>query len=119
MLSPQLSKGLSRLCRLSHARLAPLGIVTKPTGPSSQFGIAVLPSSLHRYAQTLHGRPLSQLRAAEAASEPTTEQGSIYDNPQMYDDAFSYRDFASECSFLQQLYQHHTGEAVKSILELG
>jgi hypothetical protein len=110
--SMQLARGLGRLCRLPRAQLAPCSI------PSAR-GCGLGPLPAQRPCSSGHRRP-GLCRAADAALEAGSEQqASIYDNPQMYDDAFSYRDFAAECAFLQQLYQHHAGQSLKTLLELG
>ena len=116
MLGSQLGRGLGRLCRLPKAHLAaPTISEAFLRAPSWQQSA---PAALGALPRGGHARCSSRLAAAETA-EPATEQGSIYDNPAMYDDAFSYRDFAAECAFLQQLYQHHTEQPLKTLLELG
>lgn len=56
------------------------------------------------------------------SSEPSTSStpGTIYSRPELYDVAFSYRDFKSEVRFLQDAYKKHSkGAALTSVLELG
>lgn len=43
----------------------------------------------------------------------------MYDHPNLYDIAFSYRDVASECDFLLELSRLHGGREADSFLELG
>jgi hypothetical protein len=110
MLASQLTRGLRRLCR--HGRQTSLAPCALPSARGSSY------ASLSAHRSTAHRRQPAAV--ADAASEASSEQGSsIYDNPQLYDDAFSYRDFAAECAFLQQLYQHHAEQPVQQLLELG
>lgn len=52
-------------------------------------------------------------------SAPSSSQ-SLYNDPALYDEAFSYRDFAAEAKFLLAAYKHHcTGSKLNSVLELG
>jgi SAM-dependent methyltransferase len=59
--------------------------------------------------------------AATDGSEPSTSTpGTIYSRPDLYDLAFSYRDFKSEVAFLQAVYKAHAGgRPLGSVLELG
>ncbi|KAF8071206.1 hypothetical protein HT031_001289 [Scenedesmus sp. PABB004] len=57
-----------------------------------------------------------------AAAAPPPPGAALYDRPQLYDDAFSYRDFAAEAEFLLAAYRQHArggGGAPATVLELG
>jgi SAM-dependent methyltransferase len=43
----------------------------------------------------------------------------IYGTPELYDLAFSYRDYPAECEFLLQAYQKRRGRPARSVLELA
>eukprot|EP00775_Hariotina_reticulata_P001683 gene1683-2027_t len=61
----------------------------------------------------------SLAQAQETQQQP--DSSHIYDRPQLYDDAFSYRDFAAEAKFLLGAYQQHSqpGGKLQTALELG
>jgi SAM-dependent methyltransferase len=81
---------------------------------------AAWPSS-RRSRQRSSQPPQSSAAAAEASPSPASS--SIYDRPQLYDDAFSYRDFQAEAKFLLGAFQRHaqteSAGKLRSVLELG
>ncbi|KXZ46346.1 hypothetical protein GPECTOR_44g25 [Gonium pectorale] len=60
---------------------------------------------------------------APEASEPSTSGSApqtIYGRPELYESAFSYRNFKEEVRFLQDVYKKHGGgNTLTSVLELG
>eukprot|EP00873_Tetraselmis_striata_P036882 jgi/Tetstr1/457146/TSEL_043796.t1 len=68
------------------------------------------------------GRAVSCVRAAEGggAQEVDVEMGSLYDHPELYEAAFSFRDFEAEIKFLTELYAAKGGAGqLGSVLDLG
>jgi SAM-dependent methyltransferase len=48
-----------------------------------------------------------------------TPHAAIYSSAELYDLAFSYRDFAAECRFLSELYRARRGRDARTFLELA
>src|SRR5690349_12451020 len=57
--------------------------------------------------------------ALAAAGEPAAKHAELYAAPFLYDLAFSYRDYAAECDFLEELYARAPGRAPRSFLEIA
>lgn len=58
----------------------------------------------------------TQTREQDAGSQ----EGAIYARPELYDAAFSYRDFKEEAKFLRDMYkQHAQGVPLSAVLDLG
>ncbi|KAG2498731.1 hypothetical protein HYH03_003471 [Edaphochlamys debaryana] len=74
-------------------------------------------------SSTAHAASSTPASAAPDAAEPTASTsapGGIYARPELYDIAFSYRDFKSESKFLLDVQrQHGGGGKLNSVLELG
>ncbi|PNH08460.1 dTDP-3-amino-3,4,6-trideoxy-alpha-D-glucopyranose [Tetrabaena socialis] len=121
-----------RMCRLPRRHSALLG----PSHPGPALpqlsASGACPYSTRRYVEARRRQARGFLPARVAAapfapspnadpSEPSTSTPStIYSRPELYDIAFSYRDFKAEVKFLQDVYkQHGGGPPLASILELG
>lgn len=68
--------------------------------------------------------PATTVTAQAASSSTSSTNGgkssSIYDDPALYDDAFSYRDFGAEAQFLADAWgEHGDGGDLRHTLETG
>eukprot|EP00878_Enallax_costatus_P031325 GHUV01034251.1.p1 GENE.GHUV01034251.1~~GHUV01034251.1.p1 ORF type:complete len:319 (+),score=64.45 GHUV01034251.1:357-1313(+) len=63
----------------------------------------------------------SRIARSSTATDSPAQADSLYDRPQLYDDAFSYRDFKAEVKFLLGAFQQHAsnGGRLETALELG
>ncbi|WIA32247.1 hypothetical protein OEZ86_003094 [Tetradesmus obliquus] len=81
------------------------------------------PAQLQKSSHTLAATRSCQasLRPPSCTATAEAQPSSMYDRPQLYDDAFSYRDFTAEAKFLLGAYQQHAADAGKlnTVLELG
>ncbi|PNW76619.1 hypothetical protein CHLRE_11g467740v5 [Chlamydomonas reinhardtii] len=84
------------------------GLKSERRGPASRRA---------RYVPT---SAVAASEAPEASNEPSTSAPStIYSRPDLYEVAFSYRDFKAEVKFLQEVYKQHNKHQLSSVLELG
>ena len=78
--------------------------------------LAVLLQLLPRRCGALHRA--SALRASSRAARPL--RGSVYEFPELYDAAFSFRDFEAEVDFLLGAHEKHgRSGAAKRVLEVA
>ncbi|KAG2446869.1 hypothetical protein HYH02_008026 [Chlamydomonas schloesseri] len=90
---------------------------TSPSGRSAKSGEK---RGAPRRARYVSAGALATSEAPEADSEPSTSAPStIYSRPDLYELAFSYRDFKAEVKFLQEVYKQHNKHQLSSVLELG
>lgn len=78
------------------------------------------PRHAARHARPATVVPANSPQRPAAPSGGTATVRSLYDTPDLYDQAFGYRDFEKEAKFLAAAYkQHCKGDKLNSVLELG
>mmetsp|Transcript_16341 Transcript_16341/g.45547 ORF Transcript_16341/g.45547 Transcript_16341/m.45547 type:complete len:351 (-) Transcript_16341:209-1261(-) len=100
---------------------------SRSAGEADAFKIQNLPDGRCRFAlpRSSHVSTRRMYATAPAAGgnkeqliDP--EVGSLYDHPDLYDCAFSYRDFVEEAGFLKDLFKTNTGgQELTSVLDFG